>query len=367
MKKAVERQSNFELLRIVAMLFIICCHMMGHTIIPDIQNDLSSNAYIAVGFWIWGGMGVNCFTFISAWFLVNSDFRIQRPVNVWVKTWNYSIILMLLGAVLGLGNYGLGTYVSGALPVVLGEYWYATAWIGMVFISPLLNVAVKGLGKHRWKCLMIVFTIMLSVIPNFIPHLTWYSDLVWLAYCYILVGGIRIYKVRMPGIKKCASIFLISFVLILLSVEATLFLARNHEILYKGLGYFSNRCVFIMLVCSMALFGVFKQLEIKYSRVINIFGGATFGIYLIHENAFVNEYIWNSLLQVKKFYGSNSGIFLLWILLLLVLCFFGCALIDIFMTSIIYKAILKRGWYGRVCDKINRWYKGDGEDDRGGR
>lgn len=288
---------------------------------------------------------------ISGWFLCEKNFKISRVLKVQTKTWIYSIALMLIGIAFSLGSYTIGTYVEGILPVIMGEYWFITAWIGMALLSPFLNIIIKSLGHNRWKGMIIILTIMLSMIPQFIPKLTWYSDLIWLMYLYLLIGGVRKYDIKTPGLKTSLIVFISSFLLILLSAEVTLYLAKDYNILYRGLGYFSTRCVFIMLVCSLALFNVFRQLKFGNKRIINAFAKATFGVYLIHENAFINTWLWTKVFRVTLMYETNGLIFALWIIILALACFCVCAILDMIISKILDLLFYSKK-FTAICERI---------------
>ena len=78
------RNSSFELLRILSILLIISFHYFIHGNNEQIfTSDFTSNKILAYTFGIWGRLGVNCFIFISSWFLVKSNFELaaSSPMN----------------------------------------------------------------------------------------------------------------------------------------------------------------------------------------------------------------------------------------------------------------------------------------------
>lgn len=77
-------------------------------------------------------------------------------------------------------------------------------------------------------------------------------------------------------------------------------------------------------VCS---FMYFKDLNIKYSQLINKVGACTFGVLLIHANSdTMRKWLWKDLLDNVGNYSSNN--FMLHAVLSVILIFIVCVIID---------------------------------------
>lgn len=69
-----------ELLRIVAMFFIVvfhCSFKSGFTF-----DQLNVNTAAIKGFWLLGELGVNLFTLVSGYFLVNGKFKGEKLIGL---------------------------------------------------------------------------------------------------------------------------------------------------------------------------------------------------------------------------------------------------------------------------------------------
>lgn len=72
--KKPTRSSNFELLRIISILLIIAFHYCIYGNGGKIFSlNISTNQIFAIIFGSWGVLGVDCFIFISAYFLLASN------------------------------------------------------------------------------------------------------------------------------------------------------------------------------------------------------------------------------------------------------------------------------------------------------
>ena len=86
------RQSNIELLRIVAMIMIIAHHFSFHG-----GFKFSSDTITATRFWvqfllIGGKIGVNIFMLISGYFLVSArSLKTNKVLKLWLQIFTYSV------------------------------------------------------------------------------------------------------------------------------------------------------------------------------------------------------------------------------------------------------------------------------------
>lgn len=71
-----ERKSNFEILRILAMVLIISYHFVFHSNYN--YGAINAHDFILRTFWLFGEIGVNLFMLISGYFMVHSKFSLKK-------------------------------------------------------------------------------------------------------------------------------------------------------------------------------------------------------------------------------------------------------------------------------------------------
>lgn len=76
------RQSNIELLRVIAMLLIVAGHYVGQSKIMNAFTPWSFNQCFALFIGSAARIAVNVFIIISAWFLVDSKFSSKKVIGV---------------------------------------------------------------------------------------------------------------------------------------------------------------------------------------------------------------------------------------------------------------------------------------------
>ena len=91
-KKIDNRESNFELLRIISMILIVLHHyaLHGGLFQPNNLNE-KVGLFILLG----GKIGVNVFVIISGYFLVNSKFRIKKLLQLIGQVYFYAIFIII--------------------------------------------------------------------------------------------------------------------------------------------------------------------------------------------------------------------------------------------------------------------------------
>ena len=101
-----KRQSNFELLRIVAMFMIIALHYLvkGNVAAPwsESRTLVNYTAWLVEAFCI---VAVNCYVLLSGYFLVESEWKPGRALSLLFQVLFYS--LAVPAAMLGIGMISL--------------------------------------------------------------------------------------------------------------------------------------------------------------------------------------------------------------------------------------------------------------------
>ena len=179
------RQSNMELLRIFSMVIIILSHYVYHGGL--FEQPFSMNQAFAQFLKMGGKLGVTCFVFISAYYLIESKFKFQNIFKLILEISFYSVIT--LGVKFFMTGSASGTELfKSTFASIYNVYWFPTAYIGMYLVFPLLNIIV---AKYNEKCLKITLFLM---IPFSIVHFVFigsdflYSNLTWFLYLYLWGG-----------------------------------------------------------------------------------------------------------------------------------------------------------------------------------
>ena len=195
------RNSNMELLRIFSMIIIVLSHYVYHGGLLD--QEFSGNQIFAQLLKMGGKLGVTCFVFISAYYLIESKFKSKNIFKLIFQISFYAVILIIAKFVIT-GNISGTEGVKSIFASIYNVYWFPTAYIGMYLIFPLINIIIN---KYDRACLRLVLflTIPFSIIHFlFIGSDFLYSNLTWFLYLYLWGGGgISQMRFAKSGKEKC--------------------------------------------------------------------------------------------------------------------------------------------------------------------
>lgn len=94
-----KRQSNIELLRILAILCIISFHYVYKS--GYVLNDLSLKSLTINSCWFLGEFGVNLFILITGYFLINSKFSFKKLIKLILEVNFYYLLTSFVSVSIG--------------------------------------------------------------------------------------------------------------------------------------------------------------------------------------------------------------------------------------------------------------------------
>lgn len=345
------RNSNIEIVRILSMLLIV----LGHYTVQTHWTFQKSNIILKVGvqsLWIGGKLGVNLFVLITAYFIANrTQINLKSVRTIWLQTLYYSITITLIGLAILHLPISLKLLVQGFLPVLFGTYWFVTAYIVLLFLSPYLNVGLNQLSKQQFQYLLITLTVIFligSIFQNVAVGFS-LSDATTVIAIYPFGVYVRKFKVDFMNIRNIYYwlVMLLSIgimVLSVLTIDVIHYLKPN---LFKSTfayeRFLGSTSIFQILL-AVSIFCLFLKLPLKQNRFINGIASLVFGVYLFHCQPVMTDYIWYHLVNAQKF--SNS---------LLVFPFALLVVLLIFVVGIMYDSI--RRLIFTLLEKIVRGIK----------
>lgn len=349
------RKSSFELLRIISMLLIVMSHYVAHSEILNIECNV--NRIIAQFIFIGGKLGVTLFVLISGYFLVNSEFKLKKLLKIILETFFYSITIYLLFILMGKREFSLQTLINSSLPIITGQYWFMTAYVGMYILSPIINFTIKNMDKKFLKNVLLLLFFILYFIPTITTKDPFGNDVMQFIYLYMIGGYIRLYDIEF--IKKQnrgLKIGGLSIAAIYLTSIAFTILGQKFSFFEKGLVYFAGQRSFLILFAGIGLFYYFSQLELQ-SKKINFIAKTSLGVYLIHDNRMMRYYIWKDLVNVEQYFHSSTISFLSNFMTSAIIIYCVCVVIDLLRIYILETPIFKIQKFDRIFEKVDNFMK----------
>ena len=371
------RNSNLEILRIIAMFFIIAHHFAVHGMgnVDFVASNL--NNYIIFFCGILGKIGVVVFILISAYFMINSKFTLRKLLVLGGEVYFYSLIFLLIFTVflpsaepITLENIGI--YL---LPISHSAYWFVTDYIVLMLLSPFLNKFIKGLSKDNFIRLLLLFVVLWSIFPTFTPtfmdagapmfvgYSFQFVPILWFVILYFIGSFIRLYMdIDKISFKKLIAFFSISMIITYaasciigyydivcpLSSNLHMWVGYPIEAVNDGSLYMAPALEnkFFVLIASTTLFLIFLKRKEFSNKYINYIAASAFGVYLIHDNLILRPFLWKTLLNTSTYY--NSSYLILFVIAALLLIYAVCTGIDF-----IRRWTVEKLWIWIVDNKLN--------------
>lgn len=323
MNNYLNRNSNLELLRIIAIVMVLFLHSFG--IVNNMLNEFNSLVSIIINSIC--NMGVTLFILISGYFGI--EFKVKKMAKLHVKVLSLSIIILLIQIAFNM-PLSREDIIKSFLPIISCKYWFLSCYFFLMILSPYINSFIKNLNKKMYTNLLIITITLFSIIPTFFYfELTKDSGkgLINMILIYIIGRYIAIYFEN--------SSINVKNILILLTLLLTLGTILN-IIIYKVTGrminLFARDNSILIIIPAIMLFLIFKQLNLK-SMIINKISLHVLPVYVIHIP--ILSYLSEEIFDIKKFAGEVYLIF--FIIIIVFLVFTSCIIIDLVRIKMLNK------------------------------
>jgi len=301
------RQSNIELLRIVAMLMVMIVHANYWRVgIPTASEAVSSPlpVFVRIAIQHFASPCVDVFIIISGYFTMRP--KLKSLLNLWF------LLAFWIGA--GVAYSGFAEFPNCILRVVFPFFgWFIPAYLGLYLISPILNAYAENADKKALGKWLFVFFVLQSVFDFVYPKWEIAGRTIFNHGCSVLsfsalylLGQYLKQSVVLHdfGVKKWLYRYLLVFggsalcVFVLLYLAGSCqFMSLGAEMMVKWVCLNSSPVVIFGSVC---LFMVFLSWNFT-SRLVNIVAASALAVFCFHSMGFYERI-------VKRIYSTYSGV-----------------------------------------------------------
>ncbi len=287
------RQSNMELLRIVAMLLVMVVHANFRALpVPSamyIQSHPTSSMLMffteAVSV-----IAVNLFVLLSGWFGIRP--KAKRLLELLFQVLFFGLFAIGVCAVFAperlVTTQSEGSALSRLFMLGERDYWFVKCYIALYLISPVLNAFVESASRRQVATVLIAFYVFQSIYGWLYTGTRWLESgysLPSFAALYLLARYMRLYPIRLWRCSKWTDAAIYAGYVLLLTV-GMYYIKRAG--LRGGILYFYSCPLVIIGAMHFLLF--FSKLPSFTSRVINWIAISAFAIYLTHSSSFIGCY-----------------------------------------------------------------------------
>ena len=369
MIKKGERDSNFELMRIISMIFIVLCHVIGHgNVINNCRNQSLKIVIEIIKFCTY--VHVNSFILLSGFFQSKSSFKQSKVWSLINSASFYKIVIILIFSSLGVISLSKGELFFSLFPLNQDEYWFVNYYILLYFFSPFLNILINKITKKQYIGLIFLMFLLFSILPliSFFKSMSNNGfSLYDFTFLYLIGAFLRKYPLENSYIlvRFSRNLKQILFIFIFISCVIFNYVFYKFSFTIYGINsvldtlsssmqiYSSSYNNIFIIIQSISYFLIFKNISFK-NKFINNIASLVMGVYLISDNNYMRIYIYKWLnIDVSNIYSFG---FIGYIFLITFLIFCVCLFIE-FVRQLIFKFLYKLKISKKVRNKYYNFLK----------
>lgn len=327
------------------MLFIIFHYMFTHGYYRNDLLKLNDDAWFWINSFTWLGMiGNYIFILITGYyihFMTLNKSKMTAKKN-YLKLFCYSVIIGFIFFLCKFPFVSNNANITNVykdvgfnetarvfdkidllksfFPFILNTNWFASSYIIFLFFIPYINRLSKALTNKEHLILCIILVLLGSIFQS-IPMQAAFSPNAIFQFFMMFFLGSYIYKNQEKITIRNVIIF------ILLGQFLILKFGHDYNVSIDVLLKISRKIStsFLTVVISVCIFLICLRMKPFKNKLVNMFGKSTFGIYLIHDNAFLSIFMWNCIFKINE----NQEIFSLKNFLIPFMVFIIASSVDI--------------------------------------
>lgn len=325
--KAIKRNSNIELLRIISILLIIISHYSVHSSIVTNNLPMGFNRLLFENA-VLGNIGVIIFILITGYYLISNEkpFKLKKFLNLYLEVLFYSSIFYFIFILLGREKITVLGLLHNLIPISHASYWFMSVYLIMYLFSFYINKFLNSLKREEHFRFILISLIILTIglITNSLYYIT---ELLQFIIFYSIGGYLKKYPDnKLNQIKKNYIILFITIILLIFSTILIDLLSKKYAVFIGLSSYYYSRNSILSILFSISIFNIFVLRKERSNKIINYISQYVLGVYLISDNNYVRSVLWSDILRVPDYVYSRP--FIIHMIFSVVIVFVVCLVIE---------------------------------------
>ena len=357
-----KRNSNIEALRIVAMWLIVAHHYIVHNVdFAGMDNNFWDWLILDVYFRNIGRIAVGLFLIVSIWYLcAKHQSLFDSCRRIWLlerELLAYGIVIFILSLSVSRDNLTFQNIANAFLPLYTGNWWFASCYALLLLLIPFIFTGLQALSKKQHFQLVFISIVLFGLV-RFIPYSALISSVgMSLFVDFVLISIVVTYMrwhVGSETIKKKKKFFLFLGTGAFVSMPVLSYLSLLNIRFVSSLAssfmnaFYTSPGFVLSLAVEFAFFVLTVTARERNCLFVNFVAATTFGIYLISDQIFVRNYLWQRIFSHSEFELLNSS--LLSAIVAVCIVFVGCSILDQ-IRILLFKLTIDRH-SGRLFERI---------------
>ncbi|MBQ8826285.1 MAG: acyltransferase [Oscillospiraceae bacterium] len=337
------RNSNIELLRIILMLMIVAHHYVVNSGLLELmyQQTLDVNTSFLWIFGAWGKTAINCFIFITGYFMSKSNITLTKYLKLLCQIIFYNTTIYFIFSITGLEKLSFEDMLSYINPIKSVNNSFVSCYLLFFLFIPFINILINNISQKQHLILIAICCFIYVILGSIMYFKIDLNYISWFIVLYLISAYIRFYPNKhFKNTKLWGIASIITLTISILSIFLmTIYSSVSNE--YMAYFFVSDSNKIFAVSTAFSIFMLFINLNIKYCKFINLVGRSTFGVLLIHASSdTMRTWLWNDLLNNTSM--INSDMLIIHAVTSVIMVFSICIIIDVIRIELIEKPILNK-------------------------
>ncbi len=301
------RDLGVEIIRIIAMLLIVCQHFLNH---GAFLKNAGENEFFLNLIHVLFAPSVNVFVLITGYFSANTrKLKVKRGVELWIQVLFYSLATLPIASLLG-ATVTDAYVLTRFAPIIYRYYWFFSAYFVLFLLTPYLSAMLSAITKKQHLALVLGIFLFSYLSTRFdigkVLSLGNGYSVLWFIMLFCVGAYLRKYPIRLNRIYP----LMLYVVTVIVHMVFRYYLNDTtklvNKLIYSGTNYDQP----LTLLAAVAIFLTFCGIKSNGSRLhrfICYIGSCTFGVYLFHEAPVLRGLIYEKIFTTSNYWGHPQA------------------------------------------------------------
>ncbi len=296
--KTNRRLYGLDILKVLAAYFVLILHINGYS--ADLFSIQEFDKVSYYTFYIMQAVAypaIHLFVLAGSYLMISekkSCVNIKSIATIWSQTFLVTVIGVIVLMLFSPSVVSGGGILRSLFPFLGRAYWFVSDYIILLILSPVLIQIVYSLESRTLLQLTAFLFLILSVFRSLIPGWKNEGNLMLFILLFLIAACFQRHQ-SIINVKRWqwGCLWYICISLLVLSVISI-------NVIQKYIGFFTGRQEWfynynsiLVIGAAVALFGWFKEIEIKtiiVERILRILSSETLVVYLLHMHPIAKEH-----------------------------------------------------------------------------
>jgi len=170
--KPDKRNYGIDLLRMLAMYMVLILHILGQGgVIASSASKSTTHYNIAWLMEIAAYGAVNLYALISGFVGYNSKSKMSKIMSLRLQTSFWAVLFVIIFTFFPPVNVvepvTASNWFGAFFPMITKQYWYVTAYFGLLFLKPFLDGGIKSISEKQFYIFISAVFVFFLVLPMF--------------------------------------------------------------------------------------------------------------------------------------------------------------------------------------------------------